>query len=316
MFWFIRRLMLSIVMLWLVFTVVFLAIYLVPGDPVEMLLSSSENSSVDTAAADALRAKLGLDRPIYVQYLDRLFDVARLDLGTSLVSNTPIVSDIALRLPRTLELIGAAAALSLLIGLPTGVMAALRRGRAFDRIATSIAGFSQSVPVFVAGTLLVLLFAQILHLVPAGGFIEFSKDPHRHLLLLLMPALAITTSLGATVFRITRASVLEVIPLDYVRTARAKGIPRQWVVRRHILRNAMMPVVTVFALSMGAMLSGTLLVEYVFNWPGLSSMLVRAVYARDYPTVTGVLFVTSALFILINLVVDVIYGVLDPRVRR
>ena len=315
MFWFIRRLMLSIVLLWLVFTVVFLSIYMVPGDPVQLLLSSDAGSA-DTAAVEALRTKLGLDRPIYVQYFDRLLGLFRLDLGVSLVSNAPIIADIATRLPRTLELIAAAAVLSLLVGLPAGVAAALRRGRTFDRIALSVTGFAQSVPVFVIGTLLVLVLAQMLRLVPAGGFIEFSEDPGRHMILLMMPALAISVGLAATVFRITRSSVLEVIPLDYVRTARAKGISRNRVTTRHILRNALMPVVTVFALSLGSLLSGTLLVEFVFNWPGLSSMLIRAVHARDYTTVTGVLLVTSALFILINLVVDIIYAVLDPRVRR
>lgn len=315
MFWFIRRLLLSIVLLWLVFTVVFLSIYMVPGDPVQLLLSGDAGAA-DNAAVEALRAKLGLDRPIYIQYADRLLGLFRLDLGNSLVSNAPIINDIASRLPRTLELIAAAAVISLLIGLPAGVMAALRRGRAFDRAASSVTGFAQSVPVFVIGTLLVLVMAQMLRLVPAGGYIEFTEDPVRHMILLLMPATAISVGLAATVFRITRSSVLEVIPLDYVRTARAKGISRNRVTTRHILRNALMPVVTVFALSLGSLLSGTLLVEFVFNWPGLSSMLIRAVNARDYTSVTGVLLVTAALFILINLVVDIIYAVLDPRVRR
>lgn len=315
MFWFIRRLLLSIVLLWLVFTVVFLSIYMVPGDPVQLLLSGDAGAS-DPAAVEALRSKLGLDRPIYIQYFDRLLALFRLDLGNSLVSNAPIISDIASRLPRTLELIAAAAVISLLVGLPAGVMAALRRGRAFDQIASSITGFAQSIPVFVIGTLLILVMAQMLRLVPAGGYVEFAEDPVRHMILLLMPALAIAVGLAATVFRITRSSVLEVIPLDYVRTARAKGISRNRVTTRHILRNALMPVITVFALSLGSLLSGTLLVEFVFNWPGLSSMLIRAVNARDYTSVTGVLLVTAALFILINLAVDVIYAVLDPRVRR
>lgn len=315
MFWFIRRLLLSIVLLWLVFTVVFLSIYMVPGDPVQLLLSGDVGAS-DPAAVEALRSKLGLDRPIYVQYVDRLLGLFRLDLGNSLVSNAPVIDDIASRLPRTLELIAAAAVISLLTGLPAGVMAALRRGRTFDRVASSITGFAQSIPVFVIGTLLVLVMAQMLRLVPAGGYIEFAEDPVRHVILLLMPATAISVGLAATVFRITRSSVLEVIPLDYVRTARAKGISRNRVTTRHILRNALMPVVTVFALSLGSLLSGTLLVEFVFNWPGLSSMLIRAVNARDYTSVTGVLLVTAALFILINLVVDLIYAVLDPRVRR
>jgi len=199
--------------------------------------------------------------------------------------------------------------------VPAGVFAALRRGGSFDRIASAATGFAQSVPVFVKGTLMVLVFAQILRLVPAGGYVAFSEDPLRHVLLLLMPALSVAIGLSAVMFRMTRSSTLEVIPQDYVRTARAKGLPRQRIVMRHILRNALMPVLTVFALSVGTLLSGTVLVEFVFNWPGLSGMLVNAVYARDYPIVTAVILVTSALFIAINLAVDVIYAILDPRVR-
>lgn len=316
MFWLIRRLLVSMLLLWMVVTIVFFAIYLVPGDPAELLLSGGEGGSAGPEAVEALREKLGLNLPLWQQYINKMSALLRFDLGTSIVTNAPVIDDIMLRLPRTLELIAVAALISLLIGIPAGVFAAIRRGRLFDRIGSLITGFGQSIPVFVLGTIFVLIFAQTLRLVPAGGYVAFSENPQLHILLLLMPATSIAIGLAATVFRITRASVLEVIPQDYVRTARAKGLATSRVTTHHVLRNALMPVVTVFALSLGALLSGTVLIEFAFNWPGLSGLLVRAVHARDYPTVTGILFVTAALFILINLCVDILYTILDPRVRK
>jgi len=315
MVWLIRRIALSILMLWLVVTVIFLSLYIMPGDPV-MLLLGADGFAPDPAAVAALRAELGLDQPIYVQYLRKLWSLLHFDLGISIVGDTPVIQDIARRLPRTLELVGVGALLSLIIGIPAGVRAGLKRGGGFDRIASAVTGFAQAVPVFVIGTILVLVLAQNLRLVPAGGYVDFAVDPARHILLLLMPSTAIAVGLSAIVFRITRASVLDVMPQDYVRTARAKGVPTARINSHHILRNALMPVVTVFALHVGTLLSGTVLVEFVFNWPGLSGMLISGVISRDYTVVTGVLTVTSAIFILINLLVDIVYSVLDPRVRR
>ncbi|MBN8901235.1 MAG: ABC transporter permease, partial [Rhodospirillales bacterium] len=173
-----------------------------------------------------------------------------------------------------------------------------------------------SVPIFVTGTLLVLVFAQWLHWVPAGGYVPLARDPLRHFTLLAMPALAIGLGLSATVFRMTRAAVLDVAQRDYVRTARAKGVAPPRILARHVLRNALMPVVTVLALHLGSLLGGTVLVEYVFNYPGLSGLLVEAVNARDYPTVQAVVLVISVLFVALNLAVDLLYAALDPRVRH
>lgn len=315
LFWFIRRLIVSILLLWLVATVVFILIRVVPGDPVQILLSA-DGADADPAVVEALRRRLGLNQPLIVQYAQWLWSLLQLDFGVSLATGMPIIEDIKNRLPRTLELVSASAVISIVVGIPAGVAAALRRGGSFDRIASTLTAASQALPVFVIGTLMVVVFSQMLRLVPAGGYVEFSNDPSRHLLLLMMPAIALATGLGAIVFRITRSSVLEVTPQDYVRTANAKGIARRRINSHHILRNALMPVVTVTALQLGAMLSGTVLVEYVFNWPGLSGMLIRSVSSRDYLSVTAVLTVTSAIFIVINFVVDVIYGLLDPRVRQ
>lgn len=315
MFWFLQRIAISLALLWVVTSLVFLSIYMVPGDPAELLLSG-DGMTPDPASIAQLRSDLGLDRPIAAQYADRLAGLMRFDLGNSMIDGSPIGPEIAKRLPRTLELVAAAALLSLLVGIPTGVAAGLRQGSRFDRVSNVLAGFAQGIPVFVAGTIIILLFAQIWKLVPAGGYVDFSVDPGKHLILLAMPAFAIALGLAAIVIRIARAAVLDVLPLDYVRTARAKGLPQRRIVMRHVLRNALMPVITVFALNLGGLFGGTVLVEYVFNWPGLSGMLVSAVNSRDYPSVTAVILVISAMFITLNLVVDIVYGITDPRARK
>jgi peptide/nickel transport system permease protein len=313
--WFLRRVAVSALLVWIVATVVFLALHLVPGDPAELLLSTG-GITPDPAAVAELRERLGLDRPILEQYGEFLARLSRGDLGNSLVDDFPVAEEIALRLPRTLELIGAGTLIALAIALPAGTFAALRRGGTFDRVASSAAALLQAVPVFVLGTLLVLAFAVELRWLPAGGYVPFAQDPARHLILLLLPAVAIAKGLAATIFRMTRTSVLDVLSRDHVRTARAKGLTPGRVTRRHVVRNALIPVVTVLGLQMGGLLGGTVLVEYVFNWPGLSTPLLRAVEGRDYPMVVGIILTVSALFLLINLAMDLIYAALDPRIGR
>jgi peptide/nickel transport system permease protein len=313
--WFVKRLGISVLLVWLVATIVFLAIYLVPGDPAELLLSQG-GAAPDPAIVEDLRDQLGLNRPVLEQYLHSMAGLLRGDLGYSMMDGAPIAGEIATRLPRTLELIGAAALISVLVGVSTGTLAAVGAGGAFDRIASALAGLGLAVPVFVIGTLAVLVFAQSLRLVPAGGFVPFTQDPAQHLTLLLMPAGTIAVGLSAIMFRVTRSAVLEVTVRDYVRTARAKGLSFRRILTRHILRNALIPVVTVLALNLGTLLGGTVLVEYVFNWPGLSGLLVDAVNGRDYPAVVGVVLVISILFVTLNFVVDILYAVLDPRVRH
>lgn len=314
MIWLVKRLATSLVLVWAVATIVFLAIHLVPGDPAELLLSQG-GTSPDPAQVAALNAKLGLDQPILTQYANAMLRFAQGDLGRSLQDGAPVAGQIALRLPRTLELIGAAGLFSILVGIPLGAFAALRRGGLADRVISGASGLALSVPVFVVGTLLVMIFAQQLRLVPAGGYVSFSENPTQHLILLLMPALSIGLGLAATVTRMTRVAVLDVLMRDYVRTARAKGLKAGPILRRHVLRNAMMPVVTILALHLGGLLGGTVLVEYVFNWPGLSGYLVSAVNARDYPEVVGIILVISVLFVGLNVIADALYVALDPRVR-
>jgi peptide/nickel transport system permease protein len=311
----VKRLIISAGLVWLVATLIFLALYLVPGDPAEMLLSGG-GVQPDRALVENLREKLGLHRPLMEQYLAYLGNLARFDLGVSFQDEAPVAAEVAKRLPRTLELILAAVVLALSIGMPIGIRAAIERNGPVDRAASYAASLFQSVPVFVIGTLFVLVFATKLRWVPAGGFVAFSANPSQHLLQLLMPSVTIAIPLSAVVFRMTRTAVLETLDREWVRTARANGLPESQVMRRHVVRNALGPVVTIVGLQMGTLLGGTVLVEYVFNWPGLSGYLVRAVEQRDYPEVRGIVLVISILFVMLNLIVDVLYAVIDPRVRH
>lgn len=315
MAWAIRRIGISLLLIWIAASIVFLAIHLVPGDPAELLLSQG-GTAPDPAAVTALREQLGLDQPVLAQYLGSFRQLLHGNLGESLQDGTPVAGEIMRRLPRTLELIGVAAVLAVMIGIPAGLVAALGRDGLFDRLLSAGSALGLSVPVFVVGTILVLLFAQTLHWLPAGGYVPLAQDPPRHFLLLLMPAITIALGLSSTIFRMTRAAVLDVSLRDYVRTARAKGVRHHRILVHHLLRNALMPVVTVLALHLGTLLGGTVLVEYVFNYPGLSGMLVDAVNARDYPEVVGVVLVISILFVTLNLAVDLLYAALDPRVRH
>ncbi|HUA53333.1 MAG TPA: ABC transporter permease [Candidatus Sulfotelmatobacter sp.] len=310
-----RRLGIALALVWVVATVVFLVIHVIPGDPAELLLSQG-GMAPDPAAVAELRGRLGLDRPLAAQYAAYLGRLARGDLGTSLDDDHPVADELMLRLPRTLELIGAAGLIALLAGLPAGALAALRAGRPADRALSGAASLCLSIPVFVVGTLAILVLAQQLRWMPAGGYVALARDPLQHVVLLAMPAGSIALGLGAVIFRMTRSAMLEVLGRDYVRAAAAKGLAPARIVLHHVLRGALVPIVTVLALHLGTLLGGTVLVEYLFNWPGLSGYLVRAVEARDYPEVVGIVLAISVLAVLLNLVVDLLYAVLDPRVRH
>lgn len=308
------RTAIALMLVWLVSTLVFLLLHLVPGDPAELLLSQG-SIAADPVAVERLREQMGLNRPIWEQYTSHIGGLLRGDFGVSLRDGEPIAQELILRLPRTLELIGMAALIATVLGVPLGTIAAIRGGGAADRAVSFVASLALSTPVFVVGTIAILIFAQNLGLVPAGGYVPLAVDPVQHLTLLMMPATTIALSLWAVIVRMTRASVLEVLERDFVRTARAKGVSRNRILSRHVVRNALVPVVTVLGLQMGTLIGGTVLVEYVFNWPGLSGYLVRAVEARDYPEVVAIVLVISFIFVFLNLVVDIVNAALDPRVR-
>ena len=311
-----KRIGLGVVLLWLVVTVVFLALHMVPGDPAAILLASEGSGGVSPEALERVRQELGLDKPIYIQYGDYLRGVVQGDLGNSFRStDTSVLSYIGDRLPNTLELVLAAALIAVVVGIPLGALAA-RKGGLLDTVISSLSTLGISLPVYVIGTFLVLIFSLQLGWFPAGGFTGIGDDPGGHLHRLLLPAVALSLGITSVVARMTRSAVLETVAQDWVRTAKAQGVPRPRVFRRHVLRNSLNPVVTTLGLEIGSLLGSTVLVERVFTWPGMGSLLVDGVNARDYPIVQGVVIVIAALFILINLIVDVLYGVLDPRARR
>lgn len=308
------RLIVAAVLVFVVATLLFAFLHLMPGDPALLLLSNS-GSSPPHSAVVALRHHLGLDQPIPQQYVAYLGGLVHGDLGNSFQDGHPVSSDIMQRLPRTFELIVAATVLGVLAGVPLGTAAARTRGSPLDTLISLLASTGISLPVFVTGTLLILVVSLKLGWVSAGGYSDLTADPVSNLKELILPAVSIAFGLAAVVARMARSAVLDVQGQDWVRTARAKGLPRRIVLVRHIVRNAMTPVVTVVGLQLGTLLGGTVLVEYVFNWPGISSLLVQSAERRDYPEVQGIVLVIATLFILLNLVVDLTYGVLDPRVK-
>jgi len=307
-----RRLGQSAVLIFLIASLVALFIQLLPGDPAYIIVGET-NATPERIAA--VRRELGLDRPLYVQYLDWISSVLRGDLGTSLTSKRPIAPDLAKRIPRTFELIAASMVLALMIGIPGGVIAARFRNRAPDYLASLFSMLWISTPVFVTGTLLVLIFGVKLRLFPATGYVDFGDDPIGHLRRLVLPAVTLALLDSAVILRMTRSSLLEVLGEDYVRTARAKGLSERRVLFGHSLRNALIPVVTIVGLQVGTLLGGTVLVEFIFNWPGISSYLIAAINQRDYPAIQAVILVIASLFVLINLLTDLLYAVIDPRVK-
>jgi peptide/nickel transport system permease protein len=310
----VRRLGLSALLLFLVATFLFFAIHLLPGDPALLILGGDSAQPTPEQIA-RVRSRLGLDRPLPIQYVTWLGRVLRGDLGSSLVDDRPVATDLANRLPRTLQLVVPATLLALAAGVPAGMFAARHRGRWADPLASAAALLGFSMPVFVTGMLLVLLFSLTLGWVPPTGYVPFGEDPWGFLRHLALPVLALAAAPLATTMRMTRASYLEQASHDYVRTARAKGLPERAVARRHVLRNALLPVVTVVGLQVGSMFAGAVLVEYIFSWPGLNTLLLSSLGTRDYPVIQGVVLLAAGLFVAVNFVTDLCYAVINPRIR-
>ena len=309
-----RRLASAIVTLALATGVVFIAIHLLPGDPVAIMLGDQAGS--DPVAVARVRAQLGLDLPLGTQFTHWAGALARGDLGVSLRTGEPVADELARRIPRSLELIGAGLLVAVLLGVPLGVVAARSRGRLAGAAASVVAVAGFSAPVFVLGILLVLLFSLALGWLPSSGFVAFSDDPVQHVLALILPSLTIGLNFMGVVARMTRASLSDVMGRDYVKLARAKGLPRGKAILRHALPNALVPVIAIVGVRAGNLLGGTVIIEALFDWPGLSSLLVSAAFSRDYPVIQGSLLAIFALFILISLVIDLAQGFVDPRIRR
>lgn len=298
-----RRLLTLVPTLLGVVTLVFAFLHLVPGDPVEVMLGESARPA-DRAA---LRADLGLDRPLLTQYVDYLAGIGRGDLGRSFTFRKPVVEVIRARAPATLLLAGCALAVAVSIAVPVGVLAAVRRDTVWDRGSLVASLLGVSMPNFWLGPLLVMLFSVRLGWFPVSG-----NEGWRSLVL---PALTLGAALAAILTRMLRSSLVEVLPSDYLKAARARGVPEWKVIWVHALRNAGLPVITLLGLQLGSLLSGAVITETVFAWPGLGTLLVGAIQGRDYPLVQGCVLVVSLAYVAANLLADLLYRWADPRVR-
>jgi len=291
----------------------FLLMRLVPGDAVDALLGQGQR---DKQTAETLRRVLGLDRSLPQQFIDWSTALLQGDLGVSFRSHQPVVNEMLQRLPATLELAVAGLLVSLVVGLAFGVLSATRRNSWLDLSSRFVSLIGVSLPNFWLGIFLILVFSVYLRLLPSGGYVPLTQSVPDNLKFLVMPAVTLGVANAAVIMRITRSTLLEVLHADYVRTAYAKGLGEQKVVTRHALRNALIPVITVIGIQIGSILGGTVIIEQVFSWPGLGSLVVTAVLNRDYPVVQGVTMLLAAFFVLASLAVDLTYLYIDPRLRR
>ena len=299
----VRRIALTLPVAWIVVTLVFGLIHLVPGDPIAQMLG--EGSSVTEVAR--LRHELGLDLPIIEQYRNYLVGLYHGNLGVSFRDQQPVAASIRARYPATIELAVAALGFSLLFSIPAGVISAIRKGRFADRAFGLVSLLGVSLPNFALGPLLILLFSIGLGLLPVSG-----RDGISHLIL---PAVTLGMGIAAMTMRMVRSSMLEEIHQDYVRTARAKGLRERTVLFKHALRNGLLPVITILGLQTGALLAGAFVTETIFSWPGLGRLTIQAINARDYPLVQGCILTITLTYILVNLLTDMMYSVIDPRIR-
>jgi len=306
-----QRLLQALPVLILASVALLLLLHLVPGDPA--LLLAGPDATPEVVAA--VRKDMGLDQPLPVQYALWMQHALRGDLGKSYISRLPVWQLIQNALPATIELAMAALTIAVLFGLPTGIISAVKRQSLPDWIVTVINGLALGVPNFWLGILLIIFFALIMNWLPPGGRIEFLANPGVAWKSLILPAATLGIPIGAVLSRFTRAAMLEVLHEDYIRTARAKGLPGWGIIMRHAIRNALIPIVTVLGIQFGRLLGGAVIVESVFAWPGIGRMVLQAVLNRDYLLVQGTLLLLVMSFIGINLIVDLLYGVLDPRIR-
>ncbi len=282
---------------------VFLFIHIVPGDPVEVMLGESARP----ADREALRQALGLDQPLLTQMGHYYSNLFQLDLGTSLYSQRPIVEMLMERIPATAELAFAALVVAMVIAFPLGVLAAVRKGSRWDQGAMGLSLVGVSIPNFLMGPILILLFSLWLGWFPVSGREGFAS--------LVLPALTLGTAMAAILSRMVRATLLETLHEDYIRTARAKGLSESVVVWRHAMRNALLPVITLLGLQLGTLLGGAVITEVVFSWPGLGQLTIEAIQRRDYPVVQACVLLISLTYVVVNTLTDLVYGWLDPRVR-
>jgi peptide/nickel transport system permease protein/oligopeptide transport system permease protein len=298
-----RCLIAGAITLLVISSVIFLMIRLLPGDPARVIAGEMATER-DVAL---LRTRLNLDKPLTVQYTIFLGDLAHGNLGTSARTQLPVIDEVLARLPRTIRLAAVSMLIATLLGVPAGLAAAFRRYSAFDLLVSFGTLCGVSMPVYWLGLMLIVLFAVKLGWLPAAGADSLSS--------VILPGVTLAMYSIGLITRMTRASTLDVLCQDYIRTARAKGLPRRALVYRHVLRNVLIPVITTVGLQFGALLGGAVLTESVFGWPGMGLLLVDSIFSRDYPMIQGIVLVFSALVISMNVLVDLLYGYIDPRIR-
>lgn len=305
-----KRIFLMLMLLLGITFIVFASLYLAPGDPATMVAGVSATEE-DIAR---VRASLGLDKPFLVQYLIYLKNLLTLNLGTSYTTHQPILQEILVRLPNTLNLACASMLLAVIVGIPAGIITALRKDTLTDNILTTGSLMGISIPNFWLGTMLILLFSVKLRWLPSGGMTHFFWTPTGFKQVIL-PAIALSTATIASFTRIGRSAMLDVLQSDYIRTAKSKGLKGRSVVCIHALRNALIPLITQFGTSFGGLLGGAIITEQVFVINGIGTYLINAINTRNYPVVQSTVLVIAAMFIIINLIVDIIYCVIDPRIK-
>jgi peptide/nickel transport system permease protein len=306
-----QRIAISVVTFFLITLIVFTGVRMIPGDPARVLAGMD----ADEAGLQEIRSKYGLNDPIPVQYVRWLALALQGDLGESIRTREPVVKTVATKLPITIQLACFSLLIALGIAIPAGVFSAIRRNTVWDLLANAVSLCGVSVPSFWLGIMLILFLSVRFHLLPASGFVPFLQDPLANLQRMLMPSFVLGAALAAVLMRQTRNSMIEVMSANYIRTAYSKGLAEWVVIFRHALRNGLIPIVTILGLQMGALMGGAVVTEQIFVIPGFGRLIVEAVFTRDYPLVQGVVLITASSYVLINLLVDVSYSLLNPRIR-
>jgi peptide/nickel transport system permease protein len=306
-----RRLAISAVTFLLITLIVFTGVRMIPGDPARVMAGTD----ADEAGLQEIRVKYGLTDPIPVQYIRWLTLALQGDLGESIRTREPVVKTVAMKLPITMQLAAFALVIAIGIAIPAGIFSAIRRNTAWDLLANAVSLCGVSIPSFWLGIMLILFLSVRLHVLPASGFVPFFDDPLGNLQRMIMPAFVLGAALAAVLMRQTRNSMIEVMSANYIRTAYSKGLAERVVVFRHGLRNGLIPIVTILGLQMGTLMGGAVVTEQIFVVPGFGRLIVEAVFTRDYPLVQGVVLITASAYVLINLLVDVSYSLMNPRIR-
>jgi len=291
--------------------VVFSVIHVIPGDPAWAALGFWAGQ----AQVEEWRKLMRLDEPLYMQYLYWISDMLRGDLGKSFFTYRPVAEELARRAPITAELSIVALAIGMIVGIPAGVVSAVRKDTAYDRASRFLAVAGFSIPEYFLGMILILVFGVFWRVLPPGGFASLQESPIENIKFLILPALALGLPIAAVYSRFTRSGMLEILDQDYIRTARAKGLTERLVIYRHALKNALIPIVTIIGMNIGYLMSGAVLIETIFGWPGIGAYLYNGILSRDYPIIQGSVLVIAIVFVLSNLAVDLAYAFLDPRIR-